>query len=467
MRRNSIGLTMVALAMVAAACTGADTSTDAEQESTTTSGAVETTTTTTPVTTTSTSPPTTTTTTEAPAETTTTLPPDEPETETARADLLTFANGALFVSQEGLPSGSAGTALGVIDGDVRLQTITTDARPDVVLVYKMPANTTFDRFAVPNVLETPGNATFVRSVVISGSLEGPDSGFEVLASADLETHAQEGEVTELDVDVVTPVRWVRVDLAGGINIEEGDEGRTALQFSEIVGNGTQETRALSSAFTGIWDLRVAERLDLKGRPLELTQNGTTISGCLETIIINGTVNGPIARATGVDPARNDRPSAFIFVADEDGTIQAVMSENNGRFNARTAVVDPELTSTPCSEEPPKPLFCDVALYVNFDVNSAVIRPESEQVLDDLYAGLVADGITQLVVEGHTSTEGSAEHNLDLSERRAQAVVDGLVARGFDPGGISAVGKGETEPLLSPDDDESSRSLNRRVEIVCG
>ncbi len=472
-RSGLIGSVLVVMAVTAAACSGTGSSSGGVDDTvTSTEAAVETTTTATTATTTTTegSPPEQTTTTSAPADDTAaddTGQPDGTPDDTARTDLLTFAEGVLFVEQSGLPSGSAGTALSVIDGDARTETVTTDAQPPVTLVYKMPATTTFDRFAIPDVLESPGNATFVRSVVISGSLEGPDAGFEVLASVELETHDEAGQLTEIEPVVATPVRWVRIELAGGINIEEGDEGRTNLEFTEIIGNGSQESRALSTAFTGVWDFRITERLDLRGRPLELTQNGTTITGCLDTIVINGTVNGAIARATGYDPARNDRPSAFIFVADEDGSIQAVMSENNSRFNARTAVVDPDVTSSPCSEAPPEPRFCDVAVYVNFDVDSAVIRPESEQVLDDLYEGLVADGITELVIEGHTSTEGSAEHNLDLSERRARAVADALVARGLDPAGVSAVGKGETEPLLSPDDDESSRALNRRVEIACG
>jgi OOP family OmpA-OmpF porin len=184
------------------------------------------------------------------------------------------------------------------------------------------------------------------------------------------------------------------------------------------------------------------------------------------VVINGTVNGRIARATGID-ARNDRPSAFIFVADEDNTIHAVMSNNRGRFAARTAVDDPEVTAADCPEPPSEPSFCGLAVYVNFDVNSAVIRPESEQILADLYDGLVAAGAEQVSIEGHTSTEGTEEFNLDLSKRRAQSVVDDLVGRGFDPERISAVGKGESEPLLRPDNDESSRELNRRVEIKCG
>jgi OOP family OmpA-OmpF porin len=62
---------------------------------------------------------------------------------------------------------------------------------------------------------------------------------------------------------------------------------------------------------------------------------------------------------------------------------------------------------------------------------------------------------------------AGEYNQGLSERRAQSVVDDLVARGFDPAAISAIGFGETMPLISPDDDETSRELNRRVEITCG
>jgi outer membrane protein OmpA-like peptidoglycan-associated protein len=303
-------------------------------------------------------------------------------------------------------------------------------------------------------------------VVISGSLEGPNAGFQVLASVELETHGSDQRFTELEPQVVTPVRWIKVNLEGGINVEEGDEGRTNLEFTEIIGNGTQDEVPLSDAFTGLWDFRLTERLDIKGLPLELRQTGATITGCLSTVVINGSVNGRIARATGVD-TRNDRPSAFIFVADEDDAIHAVMSVNRGRFGARTAVADPDVTTPTCPEAPADPTFCGVSVYVNFDLDSAVIRPESEQILSDLYDGLVADGVEQVAIEGHTSTEGSEAYNLDLSERRAQAVVEFLVAKGFDAASISATGKGESEPLFRPDNDESSRELNRRVEIHCG
>lgn len=382
-----------------------------------------------------------------------------------RPDLLTFGRGTVFVSQSGLATGSASGALLAVNGDPYRMSLAIDRQLPVEFVFKLPAATTFDRFAVPNVIEQPGNVTFVKSVVVSGSLEGPDSGYQQLATFELETRGPDEEVTEVTPEVQTPVRWIKMHFDGGINIEEGDEGKTNIWFSELIGNGTQESREMSTAFDGLWDFRNTERLDRKGIPLELSQSGATIAGCLGTIEIHGTVNGAIARATGVD-TRDGRPSALVFVADEDGSIQGLWSRNRGRFAARTAVVDPAVTSSPCSEASPEPKACGTAIYVNFDVDSAVIRPESDQALSDLYDRLLAEEARRVSIVGHTSTEGSVEHNLDLSERRAQAVVDDLIERGFDAARISATGEGESQPLVSPDKTETARELNRRVEISC-
>ena len=83
---------------------------------------------------------------------------------------------------------------------------------------------------------------------------------------------------------------------------------------------------------------------------------------------------------------------------------------------------------------------------------------------DLHQGLAqANAAIQIV--GHSSSEGAADYNRNLSQRRAQSVVAALVALGLDAGQISAVGKGEDDPIAS-NDDEAGRSLNRRVEVIC-
>ena len=304
-----------------------------------------------------------------------------------RTDWLTLGQGAIFVSQTGLAVGSSQRVLDLIDGDRRKVTVTTDAGDPISLVYALPADTVFDRFAIPNVLETPGNATFFRTIVISGSLQGPDLGYQVLATAELETHGPDQQETELVPDLVAPVRWVKVDLMGGINIAPGEEGRTNLEFTEVVGTGTQALMPLSTDFAGGWDLRLTERPDMRGTPLELRQSGSTISGCLGDATLNGTVNGSIARMTGAEP--NGRLVFLILVAGEGGVLNGVTSPNGRAFGARTAVTDAAV-ETPCVEDTPVVAACGSVVYVNFDVDSAAIRPESEQVLSDLYDRLVAD-----------------------------------------------------------------------------
>jgi outer membrane protein OmpA-like peptidoglycan-associated protein len=71
---------------------------------------------------------------------------------------------------------------------------------------------------------------------------------------------------------------------------------------------------------------------------------------------------------------------------------------------------------------------------------------------------------QISVEGFTDSQGSARHNLRLSEERAEAVRRYLVSQGIRPGQIRSQGKGEAQPIASNDDPEG-RANNRRVEIV--
>ncbi len=448
---------MVAGLVFISACGGDD---DAATTTSTTAASVVTSSTTS---TSTTSTPATTTTTEAAAD------EDLPD-EIEPTDYLTFANGVTIVAVEGLPEGSLGEAIKAIDGDPTGLTLTNSGiSTDVTFVYELPEPTTFDRLAVPSVVERPGNVTFFRDVEVSGSSEGPDGGYVTLATATLEAPEDDTEVTELelaDETAETPVRFVRLHLSGGLLIEEGEEDKTNLDFTEIIGNGTQDEPTLTDAFTGIWAYKPADAPQVSGELLELKQDGTNVTGCLGPVNITGTVNGSILRATGID-TRNEHESAYVLVPDAEGGLQGAASRNNGVFVAQIAPIAPAGSTTPCSDtavEPPP--VCDSIIYVNFDVDSAEIRPESDLVLDDLFDRLQASEETGVSLEGHTSTEGSDEYNQDLSTRRARAVVDALVARGQDESTISAVGKGESEPLVSPDADESARSLNRRVEILC-
>lgn len=108
----------------------------------------------------------------------------------------------------------------------------------------------------------------------------------------------------------------------------------------------------------------------------------------------------------------------------------------------------------------------VALYgVSFETNSTAILPDSEASLQEIAKLLAARPELRLYVVGHTDAVGGLEANLDLSRRRAEAVVSALVSRHkVDPSRLKAAGVGPYAPV-APNASEQGRALNRRVELV--
>jgi len=107
--------------------------------------------------------------------------------------------------------------------------------------------------------------------------------------------------------------------------------------------------------------------------------------------------------------------------------------------------------------------CDVVVRTNFAFDSAELTAEDKATLDGVAARLKELQFVEGTATGHTDNVGTAEYNQKLSERRAQAVVDYLAAKGVAPGRIKAIGMGLTKPLASNDTAEG-RAQNRRVTI---
>jgi outer membrane protein OmpA-like peptidoglycan-associated protein len=100
----------------------------------------------------------------------------------------------------------------------------------------------------------------------------------------------------------------------------------------------------------------------------------------------------------------------------------------------------------------------------FETDQATLKPEGREALAKISGVLlIAEGYT-LSVEGHTDEIGSAEYNLDLSEKRAAGVRDYLVAQGLARKNITVKGFGEAQPIAS-NQTAAGRQENRRVEIV--
>ena len=377
-------------------------------------------------------------------------------------DLLSFAHGAIPVRIEADPAARVTTeqAIKAIDGanGVFVLTRPVPAASQVALVYELPSLTVFERLAVPNVLETPSpRQTFVREVAVWGSARSASEGFVKLAVASLSAHRRAGETSEMEILRRDPVRWVRLELSQGLDVPQA-AALVTLEFSEIIGHGRQEPVPLSAGLGGGWQGR--------GVDLALKQQGPVVVGCYDKGEgwLQGTVEGRLLRATGT-ALRTGVPSAFVVTQRDDGAMFVLRSTHGAPFRAFEAARS-GAGSTACVEPKPPTLGCGSVIHgVRFDFDSAAIRPESEPVLKSLYEGLVSDRSARIGIEGHTSGEGDEAYNQKLSQRRAQSVVDDLVRRGLSRERLSASGIGESRPL-APNDDETGRSLNRRVEIRC-
>jgi len=102
--------------------------------------------------------------------------------------------------------------------------------------------------------------------------------------------------------------------------------------------------------------------------------------------------------------------------------------------------------------------------IEFEFGSAKIKPESSPVLDDAAAILTNHPELEVEIHGHTDSVGTAENNLKLSRKRAEAVRDYLIdIHMIEPVRLIARGYGESKPVAG-NATNGGRAKNRRVEF---
>jgi outer membrane protein OmpA-like peptidoglycan-associated protein len=102
--------------------------------------------------------------------------------------------------------------------------------------------------------------------------------------------------------------------------------------------------------------------------------------------------------------------------------------------------------------------------VLFDTGQATLKAGAQSTIDRLAEFLRDSPESTVVIEGHTDSVGSDDYNMQLSQRRADAVRMELLNRNVVSTRVSAAGKGESAPIASNDTD-AGRQQNRRVEII--
>jgi outer membrane protein OmpA-like peptidoglycan-associated protein len=141
---------------------------------------------------------------------------------------------------------------------------------------------------------------------------------------------------------------------------------------------------------------------------------------------------------------------------QEGTVPVTVTVNDGKGGMASATANIQVIRTPVKTY----TFEDV----HFDFDRYTLRPEATRVLDEAVAAMKQDATLRLQLEGHTCNIGTAEYNLALGDRRANAVRDYLINRGVAAGRLSTVSYGEERPKYD-NAREETRRLNRRAALV--
>lgn len=207
------------------------------------------------------------------------------------------------------------------------------------------------------------------------------------------------------------------------------------------------------------------------------------------------------------------PNAVIRIIGDDGSNQKAVGKTDGSFsfplqrgvnyvmlagargylNARqefasdTTEVDADYNVDFILASITKPNVVDNIFY---DFDRATLRPESKLALDSIAQVLRDNPNVTIEMASHTDRKGTEEYNINLSQRRAQSVIDYLVASGISPDRLQPHGYGESSPkvitkrlarlypqfkegdrldetyieALSPEDQEIADQINRRTEF---
>ena len=174
----------------------------------------------------------------------------------------------------------------------------------------------------------------------------------------------------------------------------------------------------------------------------------------------------LASALVLATACGSQPATTSSTAAPAGAVQADLDdERTGipRVTGDDAAL-PFTTRTTVLENNRPATVVTLSEAVLFDFGSAELRPEAEAALAGVVEVFRQQPRAQAEVAGHTDSVGSAAFNQSLSQQRAAAVVDWLVAHGISRDRLHPVGYGATRPVAGNATDDDRRR-NRRVEVT--
>ena len=206
------------------------------------------------------------------------------------------------------------------------------------------------------------------------------------------------------------------------------------------------------------DTPAGVKVDLDGCPLDMDGDGVYdyLDKCPDT------PRGVKVDANGC-PLDTDGDGVYDYLDKCPGTKKGVKVDANGcpPPKAAEARVAPKAAATAIEKQIVEK--GRVTLNVQFDTNKAVVKPAYEKDIRELADAMTAHPELKIMIEGHTDSVGADKYNMNLSQKRADAIKNVLVKKyKVDPARLTAKGFGETKPIAD-NKTKAGRQQNRRVE----
>ncbi len=158
--------------------------------------------------------------------------------------------------------------------------------------------------------------------------------------------------------------------------------------------------------------------------------------------------------------KNDANAA----ADSERVARVAAEKKSAESEQKLKDIELKLSALAAVKDEARGLVITLSGSVLFASGKAVLLPEAQTRLSQVADALLATREHHIVVEGHTDSRGTMALNIDLSQRRAEAVRAYLISRGYDADLITSMGIGPDRPIANNSSAEG-RANNRRVEIV--
>lgn len=260
-------------------------------------------------------------------------------------------------------------------------------------------------------------------------------------------------------------------------LENALNGATIPEGCSPAGNAIKDAKNLlltSGGQNAV--ILVSDGEQLIGSPLSKAQDLKEMYGdrvCLYTIHVGNTAEGKeelrdLAReakcgfsVTADEIASSDNMADFVekvFLTAVPKQVSDIDSDGDGVYDK-----DDECPNTPKGAIVDS-RGCWVVKGITFDYKKWDIKEAFNSNLSNIVDIMQNNPDMHIRIEGHTDNIGSMKYNIDLSQKRAQAVKNYLVGKGINESRVSVMGFGYQKPI-APNDTEEGRSLNRRAEIV--